>query len=443
MQDQADTHDLAIQWFREASPYIKAHRASTVVLCLPDSAIEHALFDQLIQDIALLNHLGVRLVLSFGLRGQIDSALQEKNQVSRMVDGRRVTDNKALHEILTLVGHSRTNFEARLSMGLPNTPMSGARLTVASGNFVTAQPYGIHDGIDFEHTGTVRQVHSEELNKQLDGGNLVLLPPLAYSITGDVFNVPAEEVATEAAIALKADKLVFFAEQLPLDSNQQPIREASANRMEKMTATQHDADLARTLNRAVHATRKGVARVHLLRLTEPNALLRELFTRDGSGTLVTAERWENLRDATVQDINGIIDLIEPLQENGTLAVRTREQLEIDIAHFVVCEREGMVIACAAMFVAEPTGNGLHGHGEIACVVTHPDYRGEGRAADLIAHLESRAKALGLKTVMLLSTRASHWFIEQGYTESEPSALPSLQKIYFDKQRNSMLFAKQL
>lgn len=412
-----------------------------MVLCLPDTLLESSLFDNLIPDLTLLSHLGVRLVLGFGLRAQVDAKLLAQHAESRVIDGRRVTDDAALNAILTSAGKMRANFESRLSMGLPNTPMAGARLSVCSGNFVTAQPYGVHDGIDYQHTGTVRQVHSKELRGHLASGNIVLLPPLGYSLTGDIFNLPAEEVCAEAAIALNADKLVFFVDQLPIDVDGQIIREASANTMERLAPKQTGEALMRSLTRAVKASRKGVSRVHLLSLSDPNALLRELFTRDGGGTLITAERWEHLRAATAQDVNGIIKLIEPLQNNGTLAPRTREQLELDIEHFVVCEREGMVIACAALFVDTQAEADVVG--EIACVVTHPDYRGQGRAADLIAHLESKARAQNVSALMLFSTRAAHWFIERGFSQQSEDSMPRPKKIDYDKQRNSKVFVKSL
>jgi len=447
MVDAPSTNDLAIQWFREASPYIKAHRGATMVLCLPDSLLESTLFDNLIPDLTLLSHLGVRLVLGFGLRAQVDAKLEALQAESRVIDGRRVTDDEALNVILTSAGKMRANFESKLSMGLPNTPMAGARLSVCSGNFVTAQPFGVHDGVDYQHTGTVRQVHSKELQSHLASGNIVLLPPLGYSLTGDIFNLPAEEVCSEASIALKADKLIFFVDKLPVDVDGEDIREASANTMERLAPQQSGEALMRSLTRAVKASRKGVARVHLLKLSDPNALLKELFTRDGGGTLITAERWEHLRSATVQDVNGIIKLIEPLQNNGTLAPRTREQLELDIEHFVVCEREGMVIACAALFVDTPAGAdanaGADAVGEIACVVTHPDYRGQGRAGDLIAHLENKARTQNVHSMMLFSTRAAHWFIERGYSQKSEDSMPRPKKIDYDKRRNSKVFVKPL
>jgi len=441
MVDANIQNDLAIQWFRQASPYIKTHRGGTMVLCLPDTLLNEALFDNLIADLALLSHLGIRLILGFGLRSEIDTKLKQQNISSTIVEGRRVTDNAALDEIITAAGRTRTKLESVLSMGLPNTPMAGARLSVCSGNFVTAQPFGVLNGVDYQYTGMVRQIHGAEILSHLSAGKIVLLPPIGYSLTGDVFNLQAEDVAVQSAVEIKADKLIFFVESLPVDSDGNAIREASANTMERLAPQQFDENLMRTLNRAIHACRKGVSRVHLLSLSDPNALLRELFTRDGSGTLVTAERWENLRGATVEDVSGIIELISPLQENGTLATRSREALERDIENFVICEREGLIIGCAALFVDQAHSD--NEIGEIACVATHPDYRGQGRAAELIDNLESRARASNLKKVMLLSTRAAHWFIERGYVEQTPENMPQYRRISYDEKRNSKIFVKPL
>ena len=213
--DTPDPPSLAaIDWFREASPYINAHRHRSVVLCLPDHLLGSRMFRTLAHDLTLLTHLGLRLVLCFGLRAQVDANLAG-NSVSRFVDGQRVTDDAALDAIITAAGRTRIELESHLSMALPNTPMAGARLSVCSGNLVTGQPFGIHDGVDFLHTGSVRDVQTDAIHSLLENGQLVLLPPLGYSLTGEVFNLPAEEVATETAIALQADKLIFFVRVCP------------------------------------------------------------------------------------------------------------------------------------------------------------------------------------------------------------------------------------
>ena len=432
----------AIAWFRQASPYIDAHRGSTLVLALPGALLRSDVLPGLAQDLTLLSHLGLRLVLCFGLRAQMDEEMAERALDSRIVDGRRVTDDAALAAIVESAGRARIDLEARLSMGLPNTPMAGAHVPVSSGNFVAARPFGIHGGVDFRHTGTVREVRVGALGALLDAGHLVLLPPIGHSLTGDVFNLPVDEVAERVAIALAADKLVYFVDRLPSDVHGAPVRQASVPRLERALASGalvHDEALVGIAARACRACRAGVGRVHLLESDDPDALLRELFSRDGSGLMVTATRWEHTRDARIDDVGGIIELIGPLQESGALVARSREQLELDIEHFVVSERDGAVIACAALYLADDDPASA----EIACVATHPAYRGEGRADDLLALLEERAREAGARRVLLLSTRAGHWFVERGYLESTPDALPPARRASYSRQRNSKVYQKRL
>ncbi len=450
-----DPLDSVIDWFRAASPYINAHRGKTLVLALPGEWLRNDLLPTLTHDLTLLSHLGLRLVVCFGLRAQVDEQLAKRGRVpSERVAGRRVTDAPALKAIVKASSMTRNTLESRLSMGLPNTPMAGARLSVSSGNYVTAQPFGVHHGVDFQHTGSIREVHASAITALLDAGHLVLMPPLGYSLTGEVFNVTVNELATACATALQADKLVFLVNGLLRDASGEILRQASAGQLERLQEQRmadrrasvaqeidddnRDDDLDNIIPHAIAACRAGVARVHLLMNNDRNALLSELFTRDGSGTMITASRWENVRAATIQDVGGIIELIEPLQANGTMVSRSREQLELDIDHFVVSERDGTVVACAALY-PDPSSNSV----EIACIATHPDYRGEGRADQLLSHLEAQAIAQGFDHARLLSTRTGHWFVERGYRETVPDELPEARRASYNRQRNSKVYQKRL
>ncbi len=449
MTNQTHGTNEAINWFRAASPYINAHRGKTLVLALPGSTLKSDLLPTLTHDLTLLSHIGLRLVLCFGIRDQVDHQLAQSRTTSHIVDGRRVTDPHALSTIITATGLARNDLEARLSMGLPNTPMAGARLAVTSGNFVTAQPFGVHEGIDFQHTGSVREVHHDAIQSLLDAGHLVLLPPLGYSLTGEVFNVTVTEVATAAAIALQADKLAFLVDALPRDQDDSILRQASANRIERLYGAAGDFHMAnegatpdlsleQILPNAVKACRQGVERVHLLQNDDPNALLRELFTRDGSGTLITAERWEHIRPASISDVGGIIELITPLQASGTLVSRSREALELDIDRFVVSERDGTIVACAALYLEDDSSTA-----EIACIATHPDYRGQGRADQLLTHLEEEARQRQCQYARILSTHTGHWFIARGYSEMSLDDLPASRRASYNQARNSKIYQKLL
>jgi len=429
----------AIAWFREASPYIHAHRGKTMVLSLPASMVSPQRIDSLVADLILLSHLGLRLVLCFGLRSELDAQLNHTDTAATIVEGRRITTDAALEGLIRSAGDIRSRLEAQLSRGLPNTPMSGTHLSVCSGNFVTAQPYGIHNGVDYLHTGTVRHVHAPTINSLLEAGQLVVLPPIGYSPTGDVFNVTAEEIASETAIALNASKLVYFVDQLPVDGSGTTLRQASAAEIDQAIQHPSNSDIISTLEHSVQSCKRGIERVHLVESSAPDALLKELFTRDGGGSLITAGMWEAIRHAQIQDVGGIIRLIEPLQENGSLVARSREQLELDIDNFMVCERDGMTVACAALFIPEDAD----GYAQIACVATHPDYQGSGRADKLLLALEKRARSAGVKRLLLLSTRAAHWFIQRGFTEVDVNSLPEHRRSIYNADRNSKVFEKQL
>lgn len=430
--------DSHINWFRQSSPYINAHRGKTFVLCFSGAALASAQFPTLIHDITLLHHLGIRLVLVHGLKQQLDEHLAEKRIESTRVNGLRITSDAVLDAVIAEVGKARINIESRLSMGLPNTPMSGAHLSVASGNFITARPHGVFDGTDYGHTGIVRQVHTNAIRRQIEHGQLVLLSPLGYSLTGELFNVAAEDVAMRTAVALQAEKLIYIDEEL-VATDGHPVRESTPQKMEQLLASlPEDHPAAGAASKAINACKEGVQRAHLLPLTDSCALLKELFTLDGTGTMVSADSYDAIRQAHIRDVNGIIELIRPLEKNGTLVERSREQIELEITHFCVAERDGRVIACAALIPADDTTSA-----EIACVVTHPDYRNTGRAEKILQHLESTAKMAGVRRVFVLTTRTDHWFIEQGYEKGSLDCVPENRLRSLDRQRNSRVLTKML
>ena len=213
MSDQSQYQDFA-SLFRNSAPYINAFRNRTFVVVFSGEALEADNFDTLVHDFALLHSLGIRLVLVYGARPQIDQRLKQQGLSTPLHNNVRLTDEHALQCVKEAVGSARTDIEALLTMGLANSPMAGARLRVTSGNFVIAKPYGVRDGIDYQHTGEIRRIDASAINKQLDDGTIVLLSPLGYSPTGEIFNVTAESVATAAATALNAHKLIYLTDYL-------------------------------------------------------------------------------------------------------------------------------------------------------------------------------------------------------------------------------------
>ena len=430
-----------VQWFRSAAPYIHTFRERVFVIAFGGEVVSEGEFVELAHDLNLLNSLEVRLVLVHGARPQIEEELKERGADIRYVDGLRVTDDAALSCVKEAAGSVRVEIEALLSMGLANSPMAGADIRVASGNFVTAKPMGVRNGVDLLHTGEVRKIDAVAIRRRLAQNEIVLLSPLGYSPTGEVFNVALEDVATSTAIALGADKLIFLMDTLGVQNKKgELIREMTAAEGEKILAASHKLpeDAGLYLPCAVRACHGGVKRTHLVSRHVDGALLQELFTHEGIGTMVTEGSLENMRQATIDDVGGILGLIEPLESDGVLVRRSRELLEMEIDRFSVLEHDGMIVGCAALypFPQEKAA-------ELACMAIHPDYRNAGRGEALLEYMEARATAKGLRSLFVLTTRTAHWFVERGFVEASVDQLPKKKQSLYNYQRRSKVFLKKL
>lgn len=430
-----------VPWFRNSAPYINTFRGKTFVISFDGDAVADARFPHIIHDIALLNSLGIRLVLVHGARPQIDQCLRERNEQIQYVNNLRVTDSAALACVKESVGRVKIEVEALMSMGLANSPMAGARMRVASGNFIAARPLGIRDGVDFGYTGEVRRIDAEAIQRYVNDGTVVLLSPLGYSPTGEVFNLNVLDVATSAAIALKADKLIYLVEAPGLrDKRKRVIRQWSVNEADRALGGKGqvlESDIA-LVKSAVRVCNNGTRRVHVIDRRVDGALLLELFTRDGIGSLINADLFEGIRQATIDDVGGILELITPLEAEGILVRRSRERLEAEIDRFTVVERDGMMIGCAALY--PDTKENL---AELACLAIHPNYRASGRGDALLAFVERSAKKAGTHKIFVLTTQTAHWFIERGFERAEVSALPMSKRAMYNYQRRSHVYTKSL
>jgi amino-acid N-acetyltransferase len=433
-----------VEWFRHSAPYIHAHRGKTFVLMLPGEAVLHENFAHTVHDIALLNSLGVKLVLAVGARAQIDTALARVHVKPVFHKGVRITDGNALPLVVEAASSVRSHVEALLSTGLVNSPMHGAQIRVMGGNFVTAKPIGVRDGVDFHHTGEVRRVDADAIKSALDHHSIVVLPCLGYSASGEIFNLAIENIATHVAQALDADKLIAFIEPhgvLDKKGNlQRELKPAQANALLKKHMVDHVFSSLRAATHFVDnpTALQNNARAHLISYSKNGSLLEELFTREGSGTLVAHDSAELIRAATLDDVGGILELIQPLEAEGILVRRSREVLEAEIHNFTVIEHEGLIAACSAIY---PYADSKMA--EVACVATHPHYRGGGRASLLLDYLEAQAKKRGLKKLFVLTTQTAHWFVEKGFVHAKLDQLPSKKQQLYNYQRNSKIFIKAL
>ena len=430
-----------VHWMRAAAPYVHAFRGKTFVIAFGGEVVADEEFLGVIHDLNLLHSLGIRLVVAHGCRPQVEAILEQQDIESRYAHGVRVTDPDAMDCVLEAAGQVRARIEALLSLGLANSPMAGARNRVSSGNYLTAKPMGIVDGVDMQLTGEVRRIDTEAIQQRLDDGDIVLISPIGYSPTGEIFNLTVEEVATQVAVHLAATKLIFLMDADGVrNGRRQLLTDLSTSDAQALLANGNKLtpDVLHYLPAAIRACDNGVKRAHLISRHHDGALLLELFTRDGVGTMVAATALAHIRSATIDDVGGILQIIEPLEEQGVLVRRSRERLESEIERFLVAEYDGHIIGCAALY-AFPEDK----LGELAALAVQPDFRREGYGEVLLHEIEARARKLKLAELFVLTTKTAHWFLERGFRVAQVSDLPRQKQALYNYQRKSLVYRKSI
>jgi amino-acid N-acetyltransferase len=436
-----------VPWFRAVAPHIHAYHGKTFVIGMAGELIAAGKLNNFVQDLAILHAIGIKLVLVHGFRPQVNEQLKAKGQTSRYAHGMRITDEVALDCAQEAAGQLRFEIEAAFSQGLPNTPMANATVRVVSGNFLTARPVGIVDGVDFMHSGYVRRVDSATIRRAIDIGALVLLSPFGFSPTGEAFNLTMEDVATATAMALQADKLLFITEvpgirenhddpESPIDTE---LALVDAKRLlARLPEAKQPTDPAFYLQHCVRACEGGVERSHILSFAVDGAILQEVFTHDGIGTMVVDEKLESLREASSDDVGGILAMIEPFERDGTLVKRSRTEIERDIGNYTVIEHDGIIFGCAALYPYPEARTA-----EMAALTVSPQVQGQGDGERILKRVEQRAKAMGLDSIFVLTTRTMHWFIKRGFVQVDAEWLPEARKRKYNWDRRSQVLVKKL
>ena len=439
-----------VPWFRSVAPYIHKFRNQTFVVGLAGEAIAAGKLPHLAQDLAMIQSMGVKIVLVHGFRPQVNEQLKAKGHAPKYSHGIRITDEVALDCAQEAAGQLRYEIEAAFSQGLPNTPMAGSTVRVISGNFITARPVGIVDGVDFQHSGLVRKVDTGGITRVLDMGAMLLVSPFGFSPTGEAFNLTMEEVATSVASALQADKLIFLtevpgirirpdepeSEDNPIDT-ELPLAVAE-KLLAELPAANRPTDTAFYLQHCVKACKSGVERSHIIPFAVDGSILLEVYVHDGIGTMVVDEKLESLREALVDDVGGILQLIEPFEKDGTLVKRSRTEIERDADLYTVVEHDGVIFACAALYPYPEAQTG-----EMAALTVSPQVQGQGDGEKVLKRIEQRARAAGLQSIFVLTTRTMHWFIKRGFVQVDPEWLPEARKRKYNWDRKSQVLVKKL
>ncbi len=436
-----------VPWFRAVAPYVHAYRGKTFVVGMAGELVAAGKLSAFVQDLSILHAMGIKIVLVHGFRPQVSEQLRAKGHPEHFSHGLRITDLVALDCAQEAAGQLRFEIEAAFSQGLPNTPMANAAVRVVSGNFLTARPVGIVDGIDFKQSGLVRRVDSVAIQRAIDAGSIVLLSPFGFSPTGEAFNLAMEDVATSTAVALQSDKLLFMTEVPGIHENaadlESPIdTELALNDAKRLLAAlpnpAQPTDAAFYLRHCIKACEGGVERSHILPFAVDGAILQEIYTHDGIGTMVVDEKLESLREATSDDIGGILQLIEPFERDGTLVKRDRTGIERDIGHYTVIEHDGVIFGCVALYPYPEARTG-----EMAALTVSNHVQGQGDGERMLKRVEQRARAQGLQSIFVLTTRTMHWFIKRGFAPVDADWLPEARKRKYNWDRRSAVLVKKL
>ncbi len=436
-----------VPWFRSVAPYIHKFRNQVFVIGLTGEGIEAGKLASIAQDIAMIQAMGVKIVLVHGFRPQVNEQLRLRGHAAQTSHGMRITDTVALDCAQEAAGQLRYEIEAAFSQGLPNTPMAGARVRVISGNFITARPVGLIDGVDFMHSGLVRKVDTEGIQRSLELGALVLISPFGFSPTGEAFNLGMEDVATSVATALQSDKLIFLTEVpgIRVDANdaesdidtELPLADAKRLVASLPPATQ-PTDPAFYLTHCIRACEGGVERSHIIPFALDGSLLLEIYVHDGIGTMVVDEKLESMREATIDDVSGILTVIEPFEKDGTLVKRDRTEIERDAGLYSIIEHDGVIFGCAALYPYPEERTG-----EMAALTVLPDTQSQGDGERLLKRIEARARAQGLQSIFVLTTRTQHWFLKRGFVQVNADWLPEARKRKYNWDRKSLVLMKKL
>eukprot|EP00577_Skeletonema_sp_RCC1716_P032625 CAMPEP_0113402606 /NCGR_PEP_ID=MMETSP0013_2-20120614/17359_1 /TAXON_ID=2843 ORGANISM="Skeletonema costatum, Strain 1716" /NCGR_SAMPLE_ID=MMETSP0013_2 /ASSEMBLY_ACC=CAM_ASM_000158 /LENGTH=1110 /DNA_ID=CAMNT_0000287979 /DNA_START=254 /DNA_END=3583 /DNA_ORIENTATION=+ /assembly_acc=CAM_ASM_000158 len=482
---KARLHDLLedtengsfVKMFRGSASYIANHRGTIAVYHIPGELLAWEGFPGLMDDIALTWLLGMKIVLVAGCRHQIDLRLEEDEGADRGYSGKvmmssiRVTDEDTLRVVKEEAGFVRFEIERRLakSLRLHGGLVKGSESlvgNVVSGNFYSAQPFGVIDGIDYCWTGFPRKVEVERIRQVHETNDIVLLTSLGVSPSGEIFNVNSEFLAASVAGAVSASKIVYFNVHGTLFQNKntnkpvQNLRASDAKNLlthynmkihpkgfalvdldgnspqQQVLRTPGSMETLIKVGYSMVALEKGVKRAHIL-APENGALVQELYTRDGCGTLISRDLYEGIRRADVNDVSGIYDLIDPLVRAGTLVPRPKSKLEKEITGYYVYTRDGLIVATGQLKRFEG------GFAEIGCLVVNKDYRKGGRGDAMLGYLERLSLQCGARKVFVLSTQTMDWFIERGFREVSVESLPPSRQALYNKKRKSKIYMKEI
>lgn len=415
--------------------YVPQFRQRVFVIAIDGALLEQPVFTSLLQDVAVLQSLNIEVVLVFGARAQIQALAAERGVTLSNDDGMGRTDEPSLEIAIEAIMRECSELLAQLT---------ALEMPVAISNALAVHPAGVIDGVDQQFTGRIERVDEESLRVLLKADIIPLLPPLGYDGKGTTLRLNSDAVAVEVAIALQAAKVIFVAESglTALDGTRlAQLSVGDAREMYKKN-TKQDVSIRSKLRYAALACQEGVPRVHIVDGTQDEALLAELFSNEGVGTMIHADDYQQIRKARASDIPALVSMMQQSVDDAALVPRTRDEIQSKIKDFFVLEVDGNPIGSVAVHTYEEDSRKI---AELACLFVRRSHKNKNHGRKLVAFAEETARQRGSEILFALSTQAFRFFEEKmGYTVSDPDALPPSRRAKYDKSgRNSKVLVKSL
>jgi len=412
--------------------YIPGFREKTFVIALDGGIIADDNFPNILLDMAVLRSLSIRIVIVHGAAHQIEELARESKIPISNSDGTGITDAETLK--LALTAANRITHE--VMEGLASNDLRAAYT-----NAVIAHPSGIIGGVDRLFTGRVEKIDIEFLNTLLDKGVIPVVPPLGFDGDGRTFRVNSDGVAMEVAEALRASKLIYVTNRNGFTKNGKTTAQVSVSEAEEYFK-KHKADIPENMvskfEHCIRACQHGVNRVHVIDGRIDEALLAELFSNEGIGTMIYANEYQAVRRAMKKDVRAIRNLIRESVEQEEIVKRSRADIISQLSDYYVFQIDGNIVGCVALHI-QPGGESA----ELACLSVSGAHENIGIGQKLMTFADEAAKAKGVKTIFLLSTRAFNYFQQKGgYKEGSPNDLPQARREKYDASgRNSKVLVK--
>jgi amino-acid N-acetyltransferase len=414
--------------------YVPQFREKTFVIAVDAGIVIDENFANILLDVALLRSLNIRVVVVHGAAEQIQVLAERQNVQASDLDGTGVTDTQTLQ--LAIAAANQLTHE--ILGGL-----SANDLRAASTNAIVAHPLGIIHGIDHLFTGKVERVDTEFLQTVLNQGIIPVISPLGFGGDGKTYRSNSDSIALAVAEALSAAKLIFITLQDGLSHNDQLIRRMVVTELLKLLQSESGGFQPEMVSKARHAAAAcaaGVQRVHIVNGREDEALLAEVFSQEGTGTLIYANEYEQIRPARKKDIRAIQQLTKKAVEAEELIRRTRAEIERNLSDYYIFEIDMHPVACVALHVYTERQQG-----ELASLYVDPSHENQGIGRKLMRYVEDKARQMGLSELIALSTQAFTYFESKGgFVEGTPNDLPPLRREKYDQsRRNSRVLIKKL